>query len=348
MIHITKENNCFLIRFHWDPEFNKKIHSIPGRKWIPPIKSWSLPFSNSNFSEILKIFPPESIRISPLHFPPDLNPKSKIAKELELRNYSTSTKKAYISYNIKFLAYSKKIPQGIQKSDIENFLLYMKQIKKSSSSTIHQIINSLQFYYRDILHKDILSSIPRPKKERRLPDILSEEEIGMLLKVSSNPKHKAILSFVYASGLRVSEVVNLKKSDIDFNRGTLFIRQAKGKKDRITILSSTCLSLLNNFRSYELNSPWIFPGQQFKSHLSVRSAEKIFEIAKNRAGIKKHVSIHSLRHAFATHLLEAGTDIRYIQSLLGHKSLKTTTIYTRVSKGKILNIRSPLDRIKSE
>jgi integrase/recombinase XerD len=207
-----------------------------------------------------------------------------------------------------------------------------------------QTISAIKFLYKYILKLPSPAiELPRPKKEEKLPNILSKEEVITLLNNVSNIKHRALLTLTYSAGLRVSEVVSLKLGDIDSQRMLVHIRQGKGRKDRYTILSQTALDILRQYaRQYRLTD-WLFPGENEQTHLSERSAQKIFSTVRSKVGIKKNVSIHSLRHSFATHLLEAGTDLRYIQTLLGHKNSKTTEIYTHVSQKDILRIRSPLD-----
>jgi len=185
--------------------------------------------------------------------------------------------------------------------------------------------------------------IVRPPKDKKLPDVLSKNEVIKILNSLKNKKHRALLFLTYSAGLRVSEVVNLKLKDIDSERMLVHIRKAKGSKDRYSLLSKLALKELRNYAKDQKLKDWLFPGRKEGKHLSTRSAQKIFKRACKMANIKKEVSIHSLRHSFATHLLENGTDLRYIQELLGHSSSKTTEIYTHVTKKDFLNITSPLD-----
>jgi len=187
--------------------------------------------------------------------------------------------------------------------------------------------------------------LERPKKEKKLPEILSKNEISKLLKAVKNLKHKAILYLVYSAGLRVGEVVKLKPTDIDSDRMLIHIIQGKGKKDRYTILSETALSILRQYVKVYKPEHWLFPGQHPDKHLTERSVQKVFDNARIDAKIRKDVSVHNLRHSFATHLLEGGVNLRYIQELLGHSSSKTTEIYTHVTQKNLSNIISPLDTI---
>lgn len=190
--------------------------------------------------------------------------------------------------------------------------------------------------------------MPRPKKENKLPDVLSQQEVIQILNTVKNIKHRAILILTYSAGLRVSEVVKLKIGDIDHNRMLIHIRNGKGKKDRYTVLSKGAFETLRTYITSYNVIDWVFPGEHPIHHITERTVQRIFENARDKAKIKKEVSIHSLRHSFATHLLEGGTDLRYIQELLGHKSSKTTEIYTHVTEKDIRRIRSPFDWISTE
>lgn len=210
-------------------------------------------------------------------------------------------------------------------------------------SYANQAISSIGFFLKYVLKKNNSIHLPRPKKEQKLPDILSRAEIHSILQAPRNVKHKAILSLTYSAGLRVSEVASLKIHDIDTNRMLIHIRQGKGRKDRYTLLSSNALETLRTYAaSYKLND-WLFPGEEKGEHIAERTVQKVFKNACEKASIRKQVSVHSLRHSFATHLLESGIDLRYIQELLGHSSSKTTEIYTHVSNKDLSKIQSPLD-----
>jgi integrase/recombinase XerD len=188
-------------------------------------------------------------------------------------------------------------------------------------------------------------SYVRPKKEHKLPNVLGQKEVKRILQAIGNTKHRAILFLVYSSGLRVGEVVRLRIKDIDRERRTLHIRQGKGKKDRLTVLSESALEVVQHYIVQMKPETWLFPGQTPGSHLSERTVQKVFENAVRIARVEKEVSVHSLRHSFATHLLEDGIDIRYIQELLRHQSTRTTEIYTHVAVKDVRRIKSPLDRL---
>ncbi len=272
----------------------------------------------------------------------------KMEKFLLLKNYSSKTIIAYKGVVKQFLAYFPNCPKQIPtKQEIEDYLLVLSVKEKLSASYINQIINGIKFLFENILKLPIQKyQLPRPQKPKLLPSVLSIAEIKRILDVIENTKHKLMIKIIYSAGLRVSELVELKGKDIDFERNLLIIRQAKGKKDRQTLLSKSIISELKNF--IEINGlskdDYLFAGQ-FKAQYAVRSIQTFFAKAIENAHIQKKASVHTLRHSFATHLLEEGTDLRIIQVLLGHSSIKTTEVYTHVSTHKIQHIASPLDRM---
>jgi site-specific recombinase XerD len=210
---------------------------------------------------------------------------------------------------------------------------------------MNQALSAIKFFYTRVLPKDIIEEQHRPRQARRLPVVLSKEEIKKMFLLETNCKHRLLLMMVYASGMRVSEVVSLKCKDIDTDRQTINIKDGKGDKDRYSLMSETVVKALDEYYPQYEVTDWLFNGADPGKHLSVRSAQHIFEHALKRAKIQKDATIHSLRYSFATHLLEGGTDIRYIQELLGHASIVTTERYTHVARHKALSIRSPLDNL---
>jgi site-specific recombinase XerD len=230
--------------------------------------------------------------------------------------------------------------------DIKAYINYLLNKRQVSAVTARLALSAIKFYYLKVQKRrfNYLFKNNMPKKPKRLPVVLSKDEVVRLLNVVYNPRHKLILSLMYSAGLRVSEVVKLKVEDVDFGNKILWVREGKGKKDRQTIISEKLILTLQSLVLQKELGQYLFSGQSLGSHLSTRSAEKIFQKALADSGIKKQATCHSLRHSFATHLLEAGTDIRYIQALLGHKSLMTTQIYTKVSNKFLSQIKSPLDQ----
>lgn len=271
--------------------------------------------------------------------------RERMIVDFELRGYSPKTQKAYLRYIKNFCEYFGKLPEEMGEREIREYLHFLIT-RKRSRSTINGAYSALKFCYENTLHDTWnLNQIPRIKKEKNLPVILDFKEIKNLFEVTTNLKHRTILVTTYAAGLRVSEIANLKIGAIDSKRMQIRIEHGKGKKDRYALLSEKNLELLRlYYRAYRPKT-WMFFGYNPEKPISVRTIEKIFDIAIRKAGIKKNVSIHSLRHSFATHLLERGTDIRYIQQLLGHASLSSTSIYLHLRNQDALKVTSPLDFI---
>ena len=261
---------------------------------------------------------------------------------LKIRRYSQRTADVYLYCFRIFLDYfHDQDIYTLTKNDIIKFLIEQTD-KGISASYQNQLVNSIKLYYEKVLGwKSEKYDLPRPKKAYQLPIVLSEEEIAWIFKQVSNLKHKCILYLIYSGGLRLSELINLKISDIDSKRNLIFIKSGKGKKDRTTLLSQTTLELLRKYYQEYKPKTYLFEGQ--KGQYSSRSVQNIFKKALKASGIKKKATVHTLRHSFATHLLEHGTDLRYIQELLGHASLKTTEIYTHVTKKGYDKIVSPLE-----
>jgi len=266
-----------------------------------------------------------------------------ILMEIRIRSYSGRTGKIYVQYNEDFLKYANKNADRIEQEDVTGFLNHLAVEKNAAASTLNCAMNALRFYYGKVLKKKFIFDIPRAKKDKKLPVVLSKEEVKRLIDTAHNDKHRLILSIAYSAGLRVSEIVNFKISDIDFDRKIINIKAAKGKKDRTSLLSEKIQKQILMYLKTYKPDVWLFEGAEKKNKITVRTVQKIFEHSLNECGIKKSAGIHSLRHSFATHLLEAGTDLRIIQELLGHASSKTTEIYTHVSTRIIQNVRSPLD-----
>ncbi len=263
--------------------------------------------------------------------------------KLEVKRYSANTAKIYISMFRSFINYyNDKELLEINENDIKDYLKHLLK-KGYSSSYQNQAINAIKFYYEvveNLPHR--FYYIDRPRKEKKLPLVLSREEIAKIINHTYNIKHKAILATIYSCGLRLSELINLKLTDVQSNRNILLVRSAKGNKDRTTLLSFTTIKLLRKYYSTYKPEEYLFEGQTGGMY-SVRSVQSILKNSLEHAGIKKRVTIHTLRHSFATHLLEDGTSLRHIQKLLGHASPKTTEIYTHVSTKDISKIQSPIE-----
>lgn len=269
--------------------------------------------------------------------------------ELLLRKrYSQSTINTYTNYFLQFMGYfNNQELKTITHQQINVYILKLIEFKKISSSQQNQRINAIKFYYEKVLgRKREYFHISRPRKESSLPTILTLEEVDRIIKLTKNQKHKCIIMTIYSGGLRRSELINLKVVDIDSQRMLIKVCRAKGKKDRLTLLSEKLIIELREYYKEYQPKIWLFEGQDGGQY-SATSIEKIFREAINRAHIRKHVTPHSLRHSFATHLLEQGINLRYIQVLLGHSSTKTTEVYTRVASNALMKIKNPLDQLVS-
>jgi site-specific recombinase XerD len=269
----------------------------------------------------------------------------KLEAELRSRKYSFRTLLSYVYYNRLFCRIQQKSPEEICPEDVTQFLAIVEKDRGYSASSMNIAISAIKFFYKYVLKNESISEQRRPHHDERLPLVLSKTEISKILAMEKNPKHRLLLMLAYSSGLRVSEVVALKKEDVDLSRKVVYVRLGKGRKDRCTLLSEKAACFIAEYCTLFNIRSWLFPGQLATHHLTIRSAQHIFDKAVRHAEIPKKISIHSLRHTFATHLLESGTDIRYIQALLGHVNLRTTERYTHVARRSILSIQSPLDTI---
>ena len=265
-------------------------------------------------------------------------------QEMKLRNLSKKTIKSYL-YNIqRFLKFTQKPIYAINENDIRKYISYSFSDDGSNFSAVRQCLSSLNFLFNVVLHSSIALNIPYPKKERRLPTVLTKEEISILLSTTTNPKHLLLLKLIYSCGLRVSEAVSIKVTDLDLPARTLHIRCGKGKQDRIVPIPLTLMPELEDFIEPMNRNPYLFKSRPDKrSHLTINAVQRIVKNISKKANIKKPVHPHTLRHSFATHLLDQGTDIRFIQALLGHKRITTTELYTQVSAVSLKGISNPLD-----
>ncbi|MBP7654481.1 tyrosine-type recombinase/integrase [Candidatus Dependentiae bacterium] len=283
-----------------------------------------------------------------------VNPKynkyvTALTDALKLKNYSNNTLKDYKNYIISILNYYDKEPETITSEDIKSYILLQKEIKPSFSASAQSgITSAYKFFARFVLKIEFnLEDIPYPKKPKKLPKVMNVADVKKFLDTAAdmNIKYHAIFLIVYAAGLRVSEVVRIRLEQIDIERGTLLVLNGKGKKDRYTIFSQKIMNAIKQYIAEYKPESWLFySGKALNQHLTKESVEKMFAKYKHLSGVNPLATTHSLRHSFATHLLESGTDIRYIQELLGHKDIKTTEIYLHVSNKEISKIISPADR----
>ena len=271
----------------------------------------------------------------------------KMVEQLKLKGYSENTIKTYQNEFAQFLiALKNNSADHCDAQKVRSYMLYCHEHLKLKENTLHSRLNALKFYFEQVLHREkmFFKEIPRPKKHLILPKSIHQGDIKKIFDATKNLKHNTMLKLCYGMGLRLSEITNLKITDIDSKNMQVFIERGKGKKDRYVNLPQSILEQLRVYYRTYRPKIYLFEGQEGGQY-SVRSTQQVFQNALQKAGINKKVGIHSLRHSYATHLLEQGTDIRFIQELLGHNSIKTTLIYTDVTNNSIRKIISPLDNL---
>lgn len=266
---------------------------------------------------------------------------------MRLKRYSQNTQRTYASVLSKFLQYWHTVPpEDINNEQIRDYMVYLVEKKHCSAAYQRQVINALKLYYGVCLGRELDEVVvTSPRRSKVFPVVFSEEEVTLLFKQVSNLKHRAMLFCIYSGGLRRNELLNLKPRDIDSQRNCIVVREAKGNKDRVTLLSKTCLTVLRQYYRQYRPKDYLFEGAEGGRYSST-SLRKVFFRALAASGIQKKATPHTLRHSFATHLLERGTDLRYIQALLGHSSSKTTEIYTHITTKGFEGICSPLDELE--
>jgi site-specific recombinase XerD len=273
--------------------------------------------------------------------------RQRMLEDLRVRNYSEKTQAIYIQQVVRFAAHFHRSPDRLGAEEIRTYLVHLVETERVSWSRFNQAVCALRFFYRVTLGRgDLVPDIPFPRTSKKLPVVLSADEVARLLRAVRHSKHRAVLVTIYAAGLRISEALALKLSDIDSERMVIHVRQGKGRKDRTVMLSPQLLTLLRDYARQFRPREWLFPGRIAGQPLHASAVQRACAQARMAAGLGKHATVHTLRHSFATHLLEAGTDLRLIQTLLGHQSLKTTALYTHVSAQRLQNTPSPLDRLE--
>jgi integrase/recombinase XerD len=363
---IVKDDKiCIGIYFPYDKALIETVKSI-GAIWSKTMQCWYLENTKQNFNrvyETLKGFASLDLydlkKQQPIPYKtkkqasetlPPLSQEAIVQIQLfeqwmKSKRYSSNTVKTYTEAIRTFLRYHASIPiSEITEQDLIEFNNQYILKNHYSSSFQNQVVNAVKLFYSRMTKRQLdPGEIHRPKQGRKLPNVLSKEEVKAILEAPTNIKHKTMLSLIYACGLRRSELLNLKPTNIDSKRHLLIIHNAKGKKDSIVPVSDKLIKLLREY--YKMYKPevWLFEGQKPTEPYSEKSLQSVLKLALQKAGIKKPVTLHWLRHSYATHLLESGTDLRYIQELLGHKSSKTTEIYTHVTEKSLKKIKSPFD-----
>jgi len=361
LLQINLIEDVILISFRhgFDREWIDFVKSFKRRWYDPEAKVWMIKNVDENIQDLTAGFKRLgcSVRVEHFKYVPKLKLPirkkistkkcpEKYSKEMLRRNYSQSTIKTYASQVDFFLdRFTTEDAGALSDEKIKGYLADLISEGRFGYSTQNQCINAIKLYY-EIIHSRLISSddLPRPRGLHKLPGVLSKNEIERILSCITNSKHKLLISLYYACGMRASEALSLRVSAVDFNRGLVLVKCGKGRKDRIVPLPQKLQMILQEQVRYRKADDFIFRGQ-FGGSYSSRSAQQILKRAMERAGIKKRATLHTLRHSFATHLLESGTDLRIIQELLGHSSSRTTEIYTHVSNRLIGMITSPLDNL---
>ena len=342
-----RDRNVIFVHFQynllWKNELKEKF---PFAKWSVSKKCWYLPDTNTVRNEI-GMAPKTEIGkavISKIH-PVNYAALERMRELLLLKAYSPHTIKTYCVEFSQLLYLLKDIPVDTLTPDrLRSYLLYCVTQLKLSENIIHSRLNAIKFYFEQVLRREkiFFEGIPRPKKKSILPKALSKNDVAKVFCCVKNPKHSLMLKLCYGMGLRVSEIVNLKITGIDSKRMLVHIEAAKGKEDRYVMLPASILDDLRKYYRAYRPKIYLFEGQ-YGGQYAIRSVQAVFKDAMHKAKINKSVGIHGLRHSYATHLLESGTDMHFIQKLLGHKDIKTTEIYAKVSNRQLSNIKSPLD-----
>ena len=345
-VGIHHQKNVIWVRFPKDVELIAMLKAATKPRWSQTQKSWFL--TDNAFNRTLlkldqKIVGKEVIlRIHPNNIQGFLN----FQNQLILKGFSPNTLRVYSIEFAQLLYILKGFKvEELSKEKLQSYFLYCIKELKLSENQIHSRMNAIKFYFEKVLHQDkMFFDIPRPKKPSQLPKALNTSEIAKIFAVTENPKHKLILQLCYGMGLRVSEIVNLKIEHIDSVSMKVLIERGKGKKDRIVNLPQSILADLRLYYTSFRPKEYLFEGQ-YGGQYAIRSAQAVFKAAMNKVGIRKNVGIHSLRHSYATHLLEFGTDIALIQKLMGHNDIKTTLGYTLIANQTLAKVQSPLDQL---
>ena len=332
-------NKRIAVYFEKNTEWIARIKQVEGARWSQTLGVWHLPDTEENRIRF---------KLTPLsHSIPSSEGIAQIERFkqwMRSKRYSESTVTTYSEALKSFLVfYREKAVADINNEDV---IIYNNEhiLKNNlSASYQNQTINSIKLFFKIIRDsKIVIEELHRPKNAKTLPNVLSKEETVRLIDLTTNLKHKTLLALIYSSGLRISVAINMKITDIDSQRMLIHVKNAKGKKDRYSLLSIKVLGLLKEYYAIYKPKTFLFEGQ-YGEQYSSRSAQAVLQQSAKKAGISKQISLHTLRHSFATHLLENGTDLRYIQDLLGHSSPKTTMIYTHVSSTSLKNIINPFD-----
>ena len=354
IIHITKaDNDRLIVQFPYSPARVASIKKFTGRKWHPSEQVWSISAVPNVIKQIQQLFPDDFLIVADKlrdRFPGLVTDRLVFAldEELTLRNYSSNTRENYRLHMLRYLQGLRKEPSLATAGDLRAYLLDMLN-SDLSASYVRQARAMLIVCYESVLKQpEKTADLPGAKSVKKLPFVLSREEVKRLIMASTDLRSETFLTVVYSAGLRASEAICLKIEDILSDRRQLRVVGGKGNKDRYTILADKTLLLLRKYYQEYKPVDWLFPGQEPRSHISTSTAERMLHKARDKARINPKSTLHTLRHSFATHLLEDGVDIRYIQELLGHADIGTTMVYTHVAKPRLEQVRSPIDHFDGD
>jgi integrase/recombinase XerD len=377
-----RQQECIGIHYAKDATIHNIVRKVRGVKWSQANRCWYLPLDRESYNSVtnalkekaavdataLKDYLQKKKEVSatlPAVTVPDNKPVSlisspawrlskdnlealrKFIEQLKLKAYSASTMRTYHNEFIQLLRLLKEKPVNeLSTEELRRYFVFCYEKQRLTENTLHSRISAIKFYFEQVLNKEKLYwDIPRPKKAQQLPNFFSQHEVASIINCLQNKKHKAMVMLAYGAGLRISEVVALKTFDVDSKRMTILVRSAKGKKDRMVSLSPVLLVMLREYAlAYSpVRSGYLFEGKDKGEPYAVRTLQEVLQAAKKKAGVLKPGSVHSLRHSFATHLVERGTDVTMIQRLLGHSNIRTTLIYLHTSNRDLLKVISPLD-----
>lgn len=342
-----KQTDVIFIKFQYHHETINWVRSLVGSKWSATQKCWYV-LDTPAYRKIFGLEDKAIIGKNAINHINQINHPAlqKYIETLQLKAYSQKTIITYKNEFLQLLYLLKdNLVDNLTPDRLRSYFLYCINELQLSENTLHSRINAIKFYFEQVLHREkMFIDIPRPKKPSILPKVISTQDIKKLFSVTPNLKHNTMLKLCYGMGLRVSEIVNLKITDIDSQNMQVLIEKSKGKKDRYVNLPQTILEQLREYYKAYKPKKYLFEGQ-YGDQYSTRSTQQVFKNAMKKAKINKVIGIHGLRHSFATHLLENGTDIKFIQELLGHNDIKTTLRYTHVSEKSLKKIKSPLDNL---
>jgi site-specific recombinase XerD len=339
-MEIRKECDFVSVQVAYNPYYVERLKQLGG-KWHAKEKVWHLALSQ--YEAVVELFQRNKKGLDK-QTKDDVKKINQIRDDLKRLGYSSKTIKNYTNHLKAFLTYSDGVCELMS---INDYLLYLLEQKHLSHSYCNQAVNAIKIYARkfSFIEETEIIKLQRPKKEKKLPKVMSQREVKRLLEVTINEKHKTELMLAYSCGLRVSEVASMKVKNIDSERMLVVVHQGKGRKDRITLLSEKMLDQLRIYYKAYRPKEWLFENSVRDGPISARTLQQVFRDSARKADIRNEASFHSLRHSFATHLLENGTDLRFIQELLGHCSSRTTEIYTHVSSASLSKITNPLDQL---